>query len=51
VLLKHLEWPKHKEDTLREAAAGCRDFKKLEGEASSFHEDGRQPYVTALKKM
>ncbi|KAF0920042.1 hypothetical protein E2562_032737 [Oryza meyeriana var. granulata] len=50
-VLKHFEWPEHKADALREAAFGYCDLKKLEVEASSFHDDARQPCVAALKKM
>ncbi|KAE8815952.1 protein CHUP1, chloroplastic [Hordeum vulgare] len=50
-VLKHFEWPEHKADALREAAFGYRDLKKLEGEASSFRDDPRQPCAAALKKM
>ncbi|KAI4997082.1 hypothetical protein ZWY2020_052424 [Hordeum vulgare] len=40
-----------KAGALREAAFGYRDLKKLEGEASSFRDDPRQPCAAALKKM
>uniref|UniRef100_A0A0E0JLU3 Uncharacterized protein n=1 Tax=Oryza punctata TaxID=4537 RepID=A0A0E0JLU3_ORYPU len=50
-VLKHFEWPENKADALREAAFGYCDLKKLEGEASSFRDDARQPCATALKKM
>ncbi|EMS52946.1 hypothetical protein TRIUR3_32730 [Triticum urartu] len=50
-VLKHFEWPEQKADALREAAFGYRDLKKLEGEASSFRDDPRQPCAAALKKM
>ncbi|KAL5221418.1 hypothetical protein ABZP36_026131 [Zizania latifolia] len=50
-VLKHFEWPEHKADALREAAFGYCDLKKLQGEASSFHDDARQPCAAALKKM
>jgi Wiskott-Aldrich syndrome protein len=51
-VLKHFdEWPEQKADALREAAFGYRDLRKLEGEAASFRDDGRQPCAAALKKM
>jgi len=50
-VLKHFDWPEKKADALREAAFGYSDLKKLESEASSFRDDGRQPCVAALKKM
>uniref|UniRef100_M8CAF1 Protein CHUP1, chloroplastic n=1 Tax=Aegilops tauschii TaxID=37682 RepID=M8CAF1_AEGTA len=50
-VLKHFEWPEQKADALREAAFGYCDLKKLEGEASSFRADPRQPCAAALKKM
>ncbi|KAJ0434866.1 putative protein CHUP1 [Helianthus annuus] len=50
-VLKHFEWPERKADALREAAFGYCDLKKLESEASSFHDDPRQPCSSALKKM
>ncbi|XP_025690205.1 protein INCREASED PETAL GROWTH ANISOTROPY 1 isoform X1 [Arachis hypogaea] len=50
-VLKHFEWPEQKADALREAAFGFCDLKKLESEASSFHDDPRQPCAPALKKM
>lgn len=50
-MLKHFDWPEKKADALREAAFGYSDLKKLESEASSFRDDGRQPCVAALKKM
>lgn len=50
-VLKHFNWPEQKADTLREAAFGYCDLKKLESEVSSFHDDRRQPCGSALKKM
>ncbi|CAI9773233.1 unnamed protein product [Fraxinus pennsylvanica] len=50
-VLKHFDWPEQKADTLREAAFGYCDLKKLESEASSFRDDPRQPCGVALKKM
>ncbi|KAK3005732.1 hypothetical protein RJ639_017135 [Escallonia herrerae] len=50
-VLKHFQWPEQKADTLREAAFGYCDLKKLESEATSFHDDPRQPCAPALKKM
>ncbi|KAI3859457.1 hypothetical protein MKX03_010493 [Papaver bracteatum] len=50
-VLKHFEWPEKKADTLREAAFGYRDLKKLESEVSSYVDDPRLPCDTALKKM
>ncbi|KAM7530613.1 hypothetical protein LguiB_034023 [Lonicera macranthoides] len=50
-VLKHFEWPEQKADTLREAAFGYSDLKKLVTEATSFRDDCRQPCVPALKKM
>lgn len=50
-MLKHFQWPEQKADTLREAAFGFSDLKKLESEASSFRDDPRQLFVSALKRM
>ncbi|XWS12543.1 hypothetical protein CRYUN_Cryun37aG0098300 [Craigia yunnanensis] len=50
-VLKHFDWPEQKADALREAAFGYCDLKKLESEASLFHDDARQPCGPALKKM
>lgn len=50
-MLKHFDWPEQKADALREAAFGYFDLKKLETEASSFHDDARQPCGLAFKKM
>ncbi|KAK7302921.1 hypothetical protein RJT34_13818 [Clitoria ternatea] len=50
-VLKHFDWPEQKADALREAAFGYCDLKKLESEASSFHDDPRQPCGPSLKKM
>ncbi|XP_073301250.1 protein INCREASED PETAL GROWTH ANISOTROPY 1-like [Primulina huaijiensis] len=50
-VLKHFDWPELKADALREAAFGYCDLKKMESEASSFHDAPRQPCFHALKKM
>jgi hypothetical protein len=50
-VLKHFDWPEKKADTLREAAFGYRDLKKLESEVSSYKDDPRLPCDIALKKM
>ncbi|KAH9748989.1 hypothetical protein KPL70_005217 [Citrus sinensis] len=50
-VLKHFDWPEQKADALREAAFGYFDLKKVETEASSFHDDARQPCGLAFKKM
>ncbi|XP_042477470.1 protein CHUP1, chloroplastic-like [Macadamia integrifolia] len=50
-VLKHFDWPEKKSDTLREAAFGYRDLKKLEAEVSSYEDDPRLPCDIALKKM
>lgn len=50
-VLKHFDWPEKKADTLREAAFGYRDLKKLDLEVSSFKDDTRTPCDIALKKM
>ncbi|KZV54156.1 hypothetical protein F511_34254 [Dorcoceras hygrometricum] len=50
-VLKHFDWPEQKADALREAAFGYCDLKKMESEASSFHDAPRQPCFHALKKM
>ncbi|XP_074338552.1 protein INCREASED PETAL GROWTH ANISOTROPY 1-like isoform X2 [Apium graveolens] len=50
-VLKHFQWPEQKADTLREAAFGFSDLKKLESEASSFRDDPRQLFAPALKKI
>ncbi|PIN17741.1 hypothetical protein CDL12_09586 [Handroanthus impetiginosus] len=50
-VLKHFEWPEKKADTLREAAFGYRDLKKLEQEVSNYKDDPRLPCDIALKKM
>ncbi|KAG8385156.1 hypothetical protein BUALT_Bualt03G0012400 [Buddleja alternifolia] len=50
-VLKHFEWPEKKADTLREAAFGYRDLKKLEKEVSNYKDDPRLPCDIALKKM
>lgn len=50
-VLKHFDWPEKKADTLREAAFGYQDLKKLESEVSSYKDDPRLPCDIALKKM
>lgn len=50
-VLKHFDWPEKKADTLREAAFGYRDLKKLESEVSYYKDDPRVPCDLALKKM
>nr|GME18448.1 protein CHUP1, chloroplastic-like [Ipomoea batatas] len=50
-VLKHFDWPESKADTLREAAFGYRDLKKLENEVSHYKDDPRVPCDIALKKM
>lgn len=50
-VLKHFDWPEKKADTLREAAFGYRDLKKLESEVLSYEDDPRLPCDIALKKM
>ena len=50
-MLKHFDWPEKKADTLREAAFGYQDLKKLESEVSSYKDDPRLPCDIALKKM
>lgn len=50
-VLKHFDWPEKKADTLREAAFGHRDLKKLEHEVSNYKDDPRVPCDVALKKM
>ncbi|XP_028752730.1 protein CHUP1, chloroplastic-like [Neltuma alba] len=50
-VLKHFDWPEKKADTLREAAFGYRDLKRLETEVSSYKDDPRLPCDIALKKM
>ncbi|XP_073151277.1 protein INCREASED PETAL GROWTH ANISOTROPY 1-like [Henckelia pumila] len=50
-VLKHFDWPEQKADALREAAFGYCDLKKIESEASTFHDAPRQPCFHALKKM
>ncbi|KAJ0082873.1 hypothetical protein Patl1_11565 [Pistacia atlantica] len=50
-VLKHFDWPEKKADTLREAAFGYRDLKKLETEVSYYKDDARVPCDIALKKM
>lgn len=50
-VLKHFDWPEKKADTLREAAFGYRDLKKLDTEVSYYKDDPRVPCDMALKKM
>ncbi|KAL6546257.1 hypothetical protein OROMI_021978 [Orobanche minor] len=50
-VLKHFEWPEKKADTLREAAFGYRDLKKLEQEVANYVDDSHLPCDIALKKM
>lgn len=50
-VLKHFNWPEKRADTLREAAFGYLDLKKLESEATSYEDDPRLPCEVALKKM
>lgn len=50
-VLKHFAWPEKKADTLREAAFGYRDLKKLESEVLYYKDDSRMPCDIALKKM
>ncbi|XP_071723243.1 protein CHUP1, chloroplastic-like [Rutidosis leptorrhynchoides] len=50
-VLKHFNWPEKKADTLREAAFGYRDLKKLESEICHYEDNPRTPCDIALKKM
>ncbi|KAL8033874.1 hypothetical protein ABFX02_13G184500 [Erythranthe guttata] len=50
-VLKHFEWPEKKADTLREAAFGYRDLKKLEQEVLNYKDDPRLQCDITLKKM
>ncbi|KAK6916907.1 hypothetical protein RJ641_017658 [Dillenia turbinata] len=50
-VLKHFDWPEKKADTLREAAFGYRDLKKMEYDVVHFVDDPRLPCDIALKKM
>ncbi|RDX99675.1 Protein CHUP1, chloroplastic, partial [Mucuna pruriens] len=50
-VLKHLDWPEQKANTLREAASWYCDLKKLKSKAWSFHDDPQQPRGPALEKM
>lgn len=50
-VLKHFDWPEKKADTLREAAFGYRDMKRLESEGCNYEDDPRLPCDIALKKM
>ncbi|KAF6147309.1 hypothetical protein GIB67_009792 [Kingdonia uniflora] len=50
-VLKHFDWPEKKADTLREAAFGYRDLKKLEFEVTHYEDCPQLPCDTALKKM
>ncbi|XVE91064.1 hypothetical protein DITRI_Ditri20bG0126100 [Diplodiscus trichospermus] len=50
-VLKHFDWPEKKADTLREAAFGYQDLKKLESDVLYYKDDSRVPCDIALKKM
>lgn len=50
-MLKHFDWPEKKADTLREAAFGYHDLKKLEAEITNYKDDPCLPCDVALKKM
>lgn len=50
-VLRHFDWPEKKADTLREAAFGFRDLKKLEYEVSTYLDDPKLSCDIALKKM
>lgn len=50
-VLKHFEWPEKKADTLREAAFGYRDLKKLEHEVTNYKDDPQLSCDGALKKI
>ncbi|KAJ0975793.1 hypothetical protein J5N97_017758 [Dioscorea zingiberensis] len=50
-VLKHFDWPEKKADTLREAAFGYRDLKRLESEVCNYEDDPRLPCDVAFKKM
>lgn len=50
-VLKHFDWPEKKADTLREAAFGYRDLKKLESEVCVYKDDPRLPCDVVLKKI
>lgn len=50
-VLKHFDWPEKKADTMREAAFGYQDSKRLESEVWSYEDDLHQPCDVALKKM
>ncbi|GAB2280896.1 hypothetical protein Dimus_015516 [Dionaea muscipula] len=50
-VLKHFDWPEKKADTLREAAFGYKDLKKLELDIVYYTDDPRMPCDSALKKM
>jgi hypothetical protein len=50
-VLKHFDWPERKADTLREAAFGYQDLKRLESQVSNYKDDPRLPCDIALKKM
>ncbi|XP_071921542.1 protein CHUP1, chloroplastic-like [Coffea arabica] len=49
-VLKHFEWPEKKADTLREAAFGYRDLKKLEHEIENYIDDPQLSCDAALRK-
>ncbi|XVF86113.1 hypothetical protein PTKIN_Ptkin18bG0014900 [Pterospermum kingtungense] len=50
-VLKHFDWPEKKADTMREAAFGYQDLKKLESEVLYYKDDSRVACDIALKKM
>lgn len=50
-VLKHFAWPEKKADTLREAAFGYKDLKKLEHEVANYKDDPQLSSDAALKKM
>lgn len=49
--MKHFNWPEKKADTLREAAFGYRDVKRLESEVCNYKDDPLLPCDVALKKI
>ncbi|GAA0148123.1 non-motor actin binding protein [Lithospermum erythrorhizon] len=50
-VLKHLDWPANKADTLREASFGYQNLLNLEKQVNSFVDDPSLPWETALEKM
>lgn len=50
-VLKHFEWPEKKADTLREAAFGYRDLKKLEHQVTNYKDDHQLSCDASLKKI